>query len=983
MNKRFHGFLATILLIFVSHVGFAQTSVSGKVTDESGEALIGVNITVQGTVLGTVTDLDGNFSLSISSAPPVTLVISSVGFERQQLEITSANTSGLEISMSEAALLGQEVVVSASRVEESIMQSPVSIEKMDILALQNTSADDYYKAIMNLKGVDMTSSSINFQIINTRGFSSTGNTRFVQLTDGMDTQAPALNFPIGNLNGPSVLDVESLELLPGASSALYGPNAFNGILLVTSKNPFDYQGTSAYAKVGVNHVGSDADQATAPLYDMSVRWAKAYNNKIAFKTTLSYSRADDWHGTTLRDRNLTNNPFGDAGPNPGVDALHLHGDEAGLNLNILRFSNTGDDNGNGVLDPDEVGWQTQAERDGVFQPGLTAWNYAQNGFLPSQVANTPGYAEELIVDYGAENIKANAGVFYRINDQLELSYLFNGGAGTSVYTGAQRYSLKNFAIFQHRLQLRSDNFFVRAYTTRERSGDSYIAEFSGIKLNEGRFGSLNNYFGSYAVEYLRSIYDAGYGLTDDPNSVTQADQIAAHQFARNQVENVLYPLEIGSSEFEDLRLGAFEDRNGEPLKVPDGPVFDDQSNLYQIDAQYDFSNEIDFMELQVGGSYRLFELRSNGTIFDDIGGRAIQEYGVYVQAGKRIIPDFKLSGSIRYDKNENFDGQFNPRISGVYTVGENHNFRASYQTGFRFPTTQGQFIDLDILSSRLLGGLPRFYEKYDIPKFSSTGQPLTYTLGSVLNWRNSVFAGNEDRSVLETFTEAKPVRPEQVQSFEFGYKSLIGDNLLFEAVYYHNFFTSFITQVALVNADEAVQENIDVDPTLTTGGTFYSSMLLGSSANTFSIYSNLDDDVETQGLATGFTYSFNTGYQFGVNYNWNKFIGGFSNDVLNDFNTPEHKFNINFGNRRVTDKLGFNMTYRWQEAFRWESSFAIGNVPAYDNLDIQLSYKLEDLNSILRVGGSNVLNEPYFQSLGGPNIGAIYYVSITWDTAMN
>ncbi len=971
-----------IALFLSSNLLLAQTSISGTVTDESGEELIGVNILVKGTVLGTVTDYNGNFSLNTSSSPPLTLVISSVGFERQELEITSANTSGLEITMTESTLLGQEVVVSASRVEESIMQSPVSIEKMDILALQNTSADDYYKAVMNLKGVDMTSSSINFQIINTRGFSNTGNTRFVQLTDGMDTQAPALNFPIGNLNGPSVLDVESLELLPGASSALYGPNAFNGILLVTSKNPFDYQGASAYVKTGVNHVGSKADQDMAPLFDVAARYAKSFNNKFAFKVNLAYAKADDWHGTNFQDRNAANNPFGDQARNPGIDALHIMGDEAGLNLNILRFSNTADDNGNGMLDPEEFGFQTQAERDGNFGTGLTAWNYAQAGFLPSHVVHMPGYVERHIVDYGAENLKANVGLYYRLNDDLELSYLFNGGYGTSIYTGAQRYSLANFGITQHRLQLRSDNFFVRAYTTQERSGDSYIAEFSGVRTNVARFGSLNNYFATYAVEYLRYINEAGYAVTDNPNSVSLTDQIAAHETARNYVEQ-RYPLEPGSERFEELRLGAFEDRFGNRLTVPNGPLFDDRSNLYQVDAQYDLSENIDFLDLQVGGTYRIFELRSNGTIFDDLGGVTIDEYGAYVQAGKKITSDLKLSGSFRYDKNENFDGQINPRISGVYTLADDHNFRVSYQTGFRYPTTQGQYIDLDILSSRLLGGLPQFYSKYGLPSSSSTGAPLSYTLGSVLAWRNSIFSGDEDRSLLEPYTEANPVEPERVRSLEFGYKSLIGDRLLFESVYYYNVFTSFITQIGVVVADEADASHVDADPSLTLGGPFYSSMLLGTSDNTYSIYTNLQDEVTTQGLATGFTYSFNKGYQFGANYNWNQFIGGYDDNTLNDFNTPEHKFNVNFGNRKVTDNLGFNMTYRWQEAFRWESAFARGNVPAYDNLDIQLSYKLENLKSIVRVGGSNVLNQPFYQSLGGPNIGAIYYISITFDQSMN
>ena len=280
MNHFLKSMRATMLLFFIAAApALAQTNISGTIYDETtGDPLAGVNVIVKGKVIGTITDADGKFNLQVSDPPPFTLVFSFIGFESQELEITQAETSGLSISLAETTLLGQEVVVSASRVEESIMESPVTIEKMDLLAVQNTSADNYYKGIANLKGVDVATSSINFQIINTRGFASTGNTRFVQLTDGMDTQAPALNFPIGNLNGPSELDVESVELIPGAASALYGPNAFNGILLVNSKSAFDYQGVSAFAKIGVNHIGSEADQDPAPMYEASIRYAKSFNN---------------------------------------------------------------------------------------------------------------------------------------------------------------------------------------------------------------------------------------------------------------------------------------------------------------------------------------------------------------------------------------------------------------------------------------------------------------------------------------------------------------------------------------------------------------------------------------------------------------------------------------------------------------------------------------------------------------------------------
>ncbi|MEQ8904528.1 TonB-dependent receptor [Ekhidna sp.] len=1022
MNRNIYKWILSVCLTVLMSYSYAQTTVSGTIIDaETGEPLIGTQILVKGTVLGTITDVNGNFSLSVQSSPPITLIITYVGYERQEIEVTSSGQS-LDIQLAEATLLGQEVVVSASRVEENILQSPVSIEKMDILAVQNTSADTYYKAIANLKGVDVASSSINFQILNARGFASTGNTRFVQLIDGMDTQAPALNFPIGNLNGPSVLDVESVELIPGASSALYGANAFNGVLLINSKNPFEYQGLSAFMKTGVNHVGDNADQDPALMNTFSLRYAKAFNNKLAFKINGTYSYADDWHGTSTFDRNADNNPFGDQLENVGSDRLHMHGDEAAANLALL---------GNAAafaLGSSGPGLQATF-RANDFGNGNNMLDYALD--LPSHTVSLTPFREVDLIDYGAENMKINAGLYYRLNDDLELSALYNAGFGTSIYTGAQRYSLSNFGIQQGRLQLRGDNFFVRTYATIENSGDSYITEFLALKMNEkfafaGRRGygnlpseqqyvdvmapageSVNNILVAYSQAYLKFLANGNGTLPGlDPGEIrdlrnpmspsynaelaAQYD-IAAHQRARQFIDDV-FQFDPDSPEFAEAKKAALAEGT-----IPDGPSFADKSAMYQTDAQYDFKNEIDFVELQVGGSYRIFDLRSEGTIFpDQDGGIQINEFGGYVQVGKRLVDNFKLSGSVRYDKNENFKGQVNPRISGVYTAGSNHNFRASYQTGFRNPTTQGQYIDLSVVSARLLGGLQSNYDKYQLARTSSTGQPISFTAGSVAAFRSEFFSTGDlatATGLLTPFTsdDVRPVVPEQVRSIEVGYKSLIGNKLLVDAVYYHNTYTDFITQVQIVVADEYTSADAP-DPTLE--GTANPLTLISGSAltieddgsfsgNTAQIYSNLEDDATAQGAALGLTYNLPRGYTVGGNYSWNKFIGGFTDNNLNEFNTPEHKFNINFGNRKLTDKLGFNVTYRWQEAFRWESSFARGPVPAYGTFDAQVSLKLEDIKSVLKVGGSNLFGDPYIQSLGGPNIGSIYYVSLSFDELMN
>ncbi len=964
MNNRLASWLLVTLISLAAIPAIAQTSISGIVTEGSNnEPLIGVNILVKGTVTGTTTDLSGQFNLNLSSDPPLTLVVTSIGFERQELEITNNNVQDLKIQLAESTLLGQEVVVSASRVEESILKSPVSIEKMDILAIQNTSADNYYKAIANLKGVDVASSSINFQIINARGFASTGNTRFVQLIDGMDTQAPALNFPIGNLNGPSELDVESVELLPGASSALYGPNAFNGVLLINSKSPFEYQGLSAFAKMGVNHIGEESGHPTAPMYEGSLRYAKAFNNKLAFKVNASYSRAEDWHGQSDFDRNASLRPDG-FNFNPAADQLHAMGDEASSSMGFLAFAAQSAFlvQGTPADNPTFVGLRA------LF--GNTQ-NYLFAGDVPGHtVARTP-FSEASLIDYGAENIKVNTGLYYRLNDNLELSYLFNGGFGTSIYTGAQRYALSDFGIQQHRLQLRGSNFFVRGYTTIENSGGSYITEFLGNLMNTG-FSANSTWFAQYTAGYLQYLQNTA-GLNPGEIQTLSEDQRisiqqGAHNFARSQADVARYT--EGGALFQNQKSSLFSSERA----IPDGPFFDDQSKMYHAEAQYDLSELFDGqIDLQAGASYRVYDLRSGGTIFPDKdGGIQINEMGGYIQAGKEVVPEvLKLSGSLRFDKNQNFDGQVNPRVSAVYTVAKNHNLRASFQTGFRNPTTQGQYINLDVISARLLGGLKENYEAYNLTT-------NTYTGGSVQNFRSAYFnnpsAGlGSYAGLLVPVTSFDPVKPEKVRSMEIGYKSLIDNKLLIDAVFFYNQYTDFITQIRIHQASD----NLGTNPAA------FTSLLSSDANNTFQIYTNLDDRVTSQGAALGLSYNLSRGYNIGGNYSWNKLIGGFTENNLAEFNTPEHKFNINFGNRKVIDNLGFNITYRWQEGFRWESSFAIGPVPAYSTLDAQVSYKLTDLKSIIKVGGSNLFNQYYIQSLGGPSMGAIYYVSITFDELMN
>ena len=243
----------------------------------------------------------GIFSTDRTRAFPLTLVVSSVGFGTQEVAVPS--NEAVNVSMDMAPTLGQEVVVSATRVPVRILESPVSIERLGHSDILQTPAASFYDALGHLKGVDVVNSSLTFTTLGTRGFNGSGNLRMNQLTDGMDNQAPGLNFSVGNIVGLTELDVDNVELLPGASSALYGSGGMNGTVLITSKDPFRYQGLSVQVKQGVNHLGDPAVGAK-PYYDWQARYAHAFNNRFAFKLSGEYTKAEDWHASDGRNYSL-------------------------------------------------------------------------------------------------------------------------------------------------------------------------------------------------------------------------------------------------------------------------------------------------------------------------------------------------------------------------------------------------------------------------------------------------------------------------------------------------------------------------------------------------------------------------------------------------------------------------------------------------------------------------------------------------------
>tara|TARA_R100000541_G_scaffold58342_1_gene69457 strand:- start:6985 stop:9864 length:2880 start_codon:yes stop_codon:yes gene_type:complete len=935
----------------------AETEVSGQVLDVDGEPLAGVNIRVKDKLIGTTTDGNGMFSLSIKQDPPLVLVFSIVGFQTEEMDITNSNTSGLEVRMQEQTFLGEEVVVSASRVEQSILKSPVSIEKMDIIEIQTSASPNFYDGIANLKGVDFSTQSLTFKSINTRGFGSNGNTRFVQLIDGIDNQAPGLNFAVGNIVGISELDLESAEMIPGAASALYGPNALNGILLMNSKSPFEYKGLSFNTKLGVNHIDSNVEDGPQVYQSYDLRYADSFNDKFAFKFTASYLKAQDFVAQDRRDQSFVTGGVVERGATERNGArvfngVNIYGDDVftlgAIADGLIRAGK--DPNAS----PEDMATGAQVEalrslvpdgRDGAF--------------------SAPGFAENSFVDNTTESLKLGAALHYRITDNYEILGQYNTGFGSTVYTANDRFVLDDFNIWTAKLELRNPNFFLRAYTTQEDAGDSYAANTVATRINQ--------------VAYLTPYFQTFLGARTQGATVEQAHTQAQAAALQNQQDFL-----PGTQNFADMEASL----RSTPISAG-GAKFLDKSDMYHFEGLYNFSNMIDptTLELIGGVNYRIYALNSEGTLFalDNNGDEySINEWGAYLQGSKNLMDDkLIISASARYDKNEYFDGQLSPRVSALYTLADRHNFRASYQNGFRMPTTQDQFIKLDVVSRLLIGSNQDLVDRY---RFETNEVYSAQNVAAAQAEFNSSGDEAAARALLGSPVEFEDFKTEKISTYEVGYKGFLTDRLLVDAYYYYSQYTDFIAEIQFV---QGVPNGLTEDP-----GTFDSTSDEGKDdiiqggvvTQEYGFDINADGKVESQGFGVSLDYSLDGGYKIGGNVAYNELI---SEDDLkaqgfrSSYNTPKWRYNVRVENRDFIENVVFNVVYRWQDAYFWDSSFGDGVVPAYGTLDAQISYKLSSYNTILKIGGSNLMNERYETSFGNPTLGAIYYFSLTFDQFLN
>ncbi|TGE25740.1 energy transducer TonB [Hymenobacter aquaticus] len=933
----------------------AIIAISGVVRENgTNQPLPGVSISVKNGAVGVLSDASGQFALKAKLKFPFTLVFNMLGYDAKEVEIVNA-TNLVSVALESKALLTNEVVVSASRVEESRLRSPVAIEKLDIRAIKETPAPSFYDALENVKGVQMTTSSLTFKVPNTRGFNIPNNFRFMQLVDGVDMQAATLGVPLGNAIGPTELDIASVEITPGAASALYGMNAINGMANLTTKSPFTYQGLSVYQKLGVNHVDGQ-DYNPSLLTESAVRWAQVFGKRQqwAYKVNGSYLQGTDWLSDTQTDQNPQNlnaaNPrFPElSGPNnPAADLWNRYGDD---------------------------------------RSGNVAVPITYNGKTETFNVRRTGYYEKDLINPTVRNLKFDGSLHYKLTDRAELSYGYRYGLMDGIFQRGNKIQLKNVTVQSHKLELRGADFVARGYVLVENTGDSYNLNplATNLDLNNG---SNSVWGGKFRTELQKQV-DAGVDLA------------TAMKLARTVADRGR--AEPGTAAFEQLKNTITGINNWDiAVNVPGAPVTGgaalwQRSRTYHGEAQWNLGKRIEWADVLLGADARVYEVIPDGNNFVDFskplsdrttpGGnnQYYKKVGAFGQATKLLLHDrLKLNASLRVDYNPEFSPKLNPRVAAVYTIAERHNLRASYQNGWRFPALFEALSFVNNGSVRRVGGLGRVNDGLGFLENS-------YTLASLDNFTAAVNrdvaadptgttsekqarAALKNRAVLQV-ANLPTMQPEQINAYEVGYKSVLLDNrLALDLDAYYNEYTGFLGQVEVavpksgpVGSDASVLD-----------------MLTRAKQDRYRVYTNARNTYRSYGSALGVTYNFYQKYTLAGNVNYNALASNEQADVfVTGFNTPKWVTNVSFGNREIVRNVGFNVVWRRQNAFLWESQLANGRIPAYQTVDAQVNVRVPNLKSTIKVGGTNLLNNRYVQYAAGPTIGGLYYVALTFDNTV-
>ncbi|WP_259014217.1 TonB-dependent receptor [Emticicia fluvialis] len=843
-----------------------------------------------------------------------------------------------------------EVVVSASRIEESIFKAPVSVTKVSALQLQQSPGIELISSLSRYKGIDVSQSSWFVTSLSTRGFNSSKAERILQLADYVDFMSPTSSLYGGNWMGTPDLDIDNIEVIYGANSALYGSGAFNGVILMHSKDPFRHQGLAASIRGG-----------SRSLMDGQLRYAQVFAGRFAFKLNANFTQGQEFMGNSDAAIKATT-----AGGLAGSDAANnAYGSPFGWNkLNYFG------DAGLTVTDPRYTQYNNnQPYR--IYMPGFNEADVigANDG---SKFLNMKGFQ--------AGSIRLNPSLHYKINENTQASYEYRWSLGNGIFQSTSRFAWREMQYDLHKFEIKNSKWFIRAYTMFDYGGNAYevggVANaLQNVRLTDPKNGVYptvsGNYFnawnqifaaargsgfggGSLSGVYTPDMINGGLPGAFSIPSIQGGQSI---QDAARLAFNLTQSLQLGAGSplFNQITQKVADGVgdltiNGSTIK---GAAFSNTARYTDFSAQREF--KLATTNIVVGGAYRTYLLKSNGTLLSDGNFSPLSkekrnsianwESGIYGQVQQKLLNEkLTLAAAGRVDFFQNFDARFSPRISAVYSVGR-HNFRANFATAYRAPAQLDQYIYLDYGSILLIGNVENGFKG-----LNSTGtQPF----------------------------EVKKLAPEKMNSWELGYKALLTKDLQLDLSYYRSLYNGFIGIVRFQGREDGKMPEGNYQQKT---GDWAKTAPDRTRGRFIQTWANFDKQVTTQGAFISLDYRVNNKLSVYGNYTWAK-ISDIKN-LIAGFNTPEHKFNIG-ANGLITKNFSYSVNYRHSSAYMYFMPFDEGEIKAFGTLDAQLNYFIKDLSSTVKLGGTNLTNANALSVYGSAPISRIVYLGIVCDLNFN
>ena len=813
-----------------------------------------------------------------------------------------------------------EVTVTATRLKENILRSPVSVQKMGVKNFAASGAPSFFEALENMQGVQMITPSMGFKVLNARGFANTTNVRFAQLVDGLDVQSPHIGGPIANALGPSDLDVDNVEIVPGVASALYGMNTINGLANIYTKNPFTSGGLSVQQKTGVTHI-ADANSGAKPYSETSVRWAKVISPRFAFKINGTFTWGYDWIANDHTDLNAAANAStGLTGSdNPAKDPVSGYGNES-------------------------------SDRKTISLKGK------------SYVVARTGYDEKDVVDYNLQNIKADAGLYYRLSPHATISYTYHMALLNDVYQRSNRFRLQDYLVQQHGLQYQSDAVQLKLYVNSENTGNSYNLRSMAENIDR-TYKPDNIWYADYTSAFN--------------SAVNSGESVArAHLAARTAADAGRY--QPGTAAFNSTLQKLQQINNwdvGAALKV--------KASFVHTEGQVDLTKswlaglkKSTGIEILAGADHRTYIIVPDGNYFiNPVAGKSYSNIhysktGGFVSVTKTFFKNrLKLGSILRADKNDYFKLLVSPRFTAVYSPVVTQNLRLSFQSGYRFPSIFEAYSNVNSGGTKRVGGLPVmsngiFENAWLLTSITAFQQAVLKDINTAGMPQNDAIKKEQGLLKKNPYTY---IKPEHVNSIEGGYKGVFAKGRLYVDIdFYFNNYSSFIAQANMNIPKTQVADSIPF------------ALYNKTQQSPYRMWTNSQTKVYNYGFSAGVTYSY-TGFMANINSTYSKLKNSANEDGLEDgFNTPQWMVNASVSKEGIFKHTGAGFTWKWQASYYWQSFLVNGTVPAYSTLDAQVHYTFEKAKLLLKAGAANLLNKYYYSILGGPSIGGMYYVTFTY-----